>query len=182
MKTRENAINNVPLILLYSLVAEPYFQCRSGWSLFKLIFNRPPVYLVSQCSGYHVCFTRRRSPVRSWPKPFLSFFVFTGMQELCSEERYVFRFYWGRTQLKTIISLQSKGTFRTSFSFSVWYRLSDAQLSQTHLLFDRARNFHKADEKVISGFSALGVSAISSRETMALIKKFVCQLYVPRMV
>ena len=40
----------------------------------------------------------------------------------------------------------------------------------------------EADEEVSSGFSALGVSAIPSRETMALIEKIVCQLYVPRMV
>ena len=42
--------------------------------------------------------------------------------------------------------------------------------------------FIEADEEVSSGFSALGVSAIPSRETMALIEKIVCQLYVPRMV
>ena len=69
---------------------------------------------------------RQFDPGRNHFFHFSFFFFFTGMQELCSEERYVFRFYWGRTQLKTIISLQSKGTFRTSFSFSVWYRLSDA--------------------------------------------------------
>uniref|UniRef100_A0A1I7X3Z4 Secreted protein n=1 Tax=Heterorhabditis bacteriophora TaxID=37862 RepID=A0A1I7X3Z4_HETBA len=28
--------------------------------------------VVLWCSGYHVCFTRRRSPVRSRPGPFLS--------------------------------------------------------------------------------------------------------------
>ena len=33
MKTRENAIKkNVPLILLSSIVAEPYFQYKSGWN------------------------------------------------------------------------------------------------------------------------------------------------------
>ena len=42
------------------------------------------------------------------------------------------------------------------------------------------KTFIEADEEVISGFSALGVDAIPSRETMALIEKFVCQLYVPR--
>ena len=28
-------------------------------------------YLVAWCSGYHVCFTRRRSPVRSWARSVL---------------------------------------------------------------------------------------------------------------
>ena len=32
------------------------------------------------------------------------------------------------------------------------------------------------EEEVVSGFLALGVSAIPSRETIALIEKFVCQL------
>ena len=33
MKTSENAIKkNVPLILLSSIVAEPYFQYKSGWN------------------------------------------------------------------------------------------------------------------------------------------------------
>ena len=41
----------------------------------------------------------------------------------------------------------------------------------------RWRTFIEADEKeVISGFSAVVVSAIPSRETMTLIEKFVCQL------
>ena len=44
-------------------------------------------------------------------------------------------------------------------------------------VFSRGKTFIEADEEeVISGFSALGVSAIPSRETMALIEKFVCQL------
>ena len=38
------------------------------------------------------------------------------------------------------------------------------------------KTFIQADEEVISGFSALGVSAIPSRETMALIERFVCHL------
>ena len=39
------------------------------------------------------------------------------------------------------------------------------------------KTFIQVDEKeVLSGFLALGVSAIPSRETLALIKKFVCQL------
>ena len=39
------------------------------------------------------------------------------------------------------------------------------------------KTFIQVDEKeVLSGFLALGVSAIPSRETMALIEKFVCQL------
>ena len=39
------------------------------------------------------------------------------------------------------------------------------------------KTFTQVDEKeVLSGFLALGVSAIPSRKTMALIKKFVCQL------
>ena len=42
------------------------------------------------------------------------------------------------------------------------------------------KTFIEADEEIISGFSALGVDAIPSRETMALLEKFVCQLYVPR--
>ena len=42
--------------------------------------------------------------------------------------------------------------------------------------------FIEADEEVISGFSALGVSAIPSRETIALIEKIVYQMYAPKMV
>ena len=42
------------------------------------------------------------------------------------------------------------------------------------------KTFIEADEEVISGFSALGVNAIPSIETMTLIEKFVCQLYVSR--
>ena len=39
------------------------------------------------------------------------------------------------------------------------------------------KTFTQVDEKeVLRGFLALGVSAIPSRETMALIEKFVCQL------
>ena len=38
------------------------------------------------------------------------------------------------------------------------------------------KTFIEEDKEVISGFSALGVSAIPSRETMTLIGKFVCQL------
>ena len=40
------------------------------------------------------------------------------------------------------------------------------------------KTFIQADEEaeVLSGFLALGVSAIPSRETMALTEKFVCQL------
>ena len=37
----------VPLILLSSLVEEPYYQCKSGWSVFKLIFLSPAVHQVS---------------------------------------------------------------------------------------------------------------------------------------
>ena len=41
------------------------------------------------------------------------------------------------------------------------------------------KTFIQADEeKVISGFSALGVSAIPSRETMTLIEKCLCQLSI----
>ena len=40
------------------------------------------------------------------------------------------------------------------------------------------KTFIEADEEVISGFSALGVNL--SRETMALIEKSLCQLYVSR--
>ena len=42
------------------------------------------------------------------------------------------------------------------------------------------KTFIKADKEVISGFSALGISVIPSRETMALIEKVAWQLYVPR--
>ena len=42
--------------------------------------------------------------------------------------------------------------------------------------------FTEADEEGISDFSALGVNAILSKETMALLEKFVCQLYLARMV
>ncbi|CAN6909209.1 unnamed protein product [Brassica oleracea] len=32
--------------------------------------------MVLWCSGYHVCLTRKRSPVRSWAAPFSFFFFF----------------------------------------------------------------------------------------------------------
>ena len=38
----------------------------------------------------------------------------------------------------------------------------------------------EAEEEVIRGHSDLGMSAIPSAETMALIEKFVCQLYLLR--
>ena len=53
---------------------------------------------------------------------------------------------------------------------------------EVFFFFVSARTFIESDKEVISGFSALGVSAIASRETMALIEKIVCQLHVPRMV
>ena len=48
--------------------------------------------LVRWCSGYHVCFTRRRSRVRTPNEPFLPYFVFFLKQETHTIMQYISSF------------------------------------------------------------------------------------------
>ena len=87
--------------------------------------------------------------------------------------------------IKAIISLLGIALFHALYSAKVAalpaYRVSSGA-GNTGCFSGKGKasgwkTFTQVDEKeVLRGFLALGVSAIPSRETMALIEKFVCQL------
>ena len=69
--------------------------------------------VVPWCSGHHVCFTRRRSPVRSWAES--SSFVLVSFMIMTPRSACLHSPQEGSAKKKQNVAASAKGTLRTGF-------------------------------------------------------------------
>lgn len=91
------------------------WKCTKDRSIFKWYIFLQFVGPVLWCSGYHVCFTRRRSRVRTSPEP-LDIFVLRKVQKIC--------LYTPKNQIES-----------NSYSYNIFYpRLENSSITRRKLI------------------------------------------------